>query len=1078
MIQKLEVKLTLITLGLSLGLFSCSSDVEDKNEAISSFQNTPVQLVGSTVNKSMWSDSAWNDIPNSTYYKFQTCLKDKAILNPIVDEAFQIDSPTGSKQVLTNIDGCLIWNEKVEFNYLEQERLINYPIQIHGLGHYKGSRSFELALNPWPNAQKPMVFLENETDLGNSFGIYELGEKSSELSMVKSNLEIGQINLSTRPISIKDGIKHYPIDLQFDASLLRKGLSGESISDLKISTGRFKAIFNLYETPDTNVERSILISTFEKEIIGKSGQFQETLDFYLSGQTLRSDNSYLFLEIEIIPLNGPENLSSELLRITDFNIETGSFGSSKRVDTKTKASPRIANSLPDPEDREIIGEELEGDDKLGYYIRKVKDISRGSIVNNSYNKSSIKIRRAKFTLCLNEETGSSNQVALTDTQVKVDIKFEDGSSDGASTDRIYKTNEDGCINTFANITYDKYSLEKWIPFNVTVTPLDGTYTELVKTRKLTVNPWNPEDFGYDTKYETEIPQIKAKAPRLFIGKVDYTKETMDYSQFRINEFLHLSLKRKYQFVFEPKVELFHSYKDDSVTESLSFGNYQVKVSLFSPSSPDVNYYNPDLKNFKFITSAEKKMKLQPNGVITDLISFPFLVSETQSLAHKNLAVLEISSLEEGSAIRPVRVVFPFFGANKGASMPSLPFEKEIEKALRLKIDSTIKYGKVLPVIDMEADPSSDPMAYFVHNFKKMGKKVNPSIEIKNHKLDQFNTSAPIAPWERINLPKGQSLKEKVSVTKRDLRTLVTENVPKMPRGILSKFCRHFYKLPVVERKTENFQRVEVLTGSDQFVDCTQSPNDHFKVTPVTHIRKILSRKSGNKAEAFASFVDSERGQVSRGNAFFAAYGDRASSVTGERQSESTTTNMNYGIEGPGPYYFGYSKGHTKEYATFEQKNSADMEAAFDRFYTQRQLSELLFDQLTLKFYAQVRRCVTVVGIRSNTTRVHLCEDQDRPKQISEDWFFIGDTRSQDHGIIADGSFAGITGFTQVIRGKYNYNRMWNKYKTQDIKQVLEEIGDSRGMSYAFERYLSEDQKMPYENFVDNSHPGLYIVPRY
>lgn len=1077
MFRKLEQKLILITFGLSFLLVSCSSDVEDKNEAISSFQNTPVNLVGSTVHKSMWSDSSWNDIPNSTYYKFQTCLKDKAILNPIVDEAFQIDSPSGTKQVLTNIDGCLIWNERVEFNYLDQERLINFPIQIHGLGHYKGSRSFALALNPWPNAQKPMVFLDNETELSNSFGVYELGEKNQDLTKVAANLKIEGINLSTRPVSIKDGIKHYPIDLQFKALLLRKGLSGESISDLEIKTGRFKAVFNLFETPDRSSERSILISSLEKEIKGRSGQFQETLDFYLATQ-INSNNSYLFLEIEIIPLNGPGELSSELLRITDFDIESGTYGSAKRVEEKTKAAPRVANNLPEPSEREVIGEELEGDDKLGYYIRKVKDITRGSIVNNSYNKSSIKVRRAKFTLCLNEETGSSNQVALTDTEVKIDINFEDGSSDNAKTDRIYKTNEEGCINTFANITYDKYSLEKWIPFNVTVTPLDGIYTEIIKTRRLTVNPWNPEDFGYDTKYETEIPQIKAKAPRLFVGKIDYTKETMDYSEFRINEFLHLSLKRKYQFVFEPKVELFHSYKDDSVTESLSFGNYKVKVSLFSPKSPDVDYYNPDLSNFKFITSSQKKMKLQPNGVITDLISFPFLVSETQALAHKNLAVLEISTLEEGSAIRPVRVVFPFFGANKGASMPSLPFEKEFTKELSGLIESTIKYGKVLPVIDIESDPSVDPMAYFVHNFSQKGKKLNPSITIKNHRLDEFNKSAPIAPWERIKLPKGQSLSEKVSVSKRDLRTLVTENVPKMPRGILSKFCRHFYKLPKVERKTENFQRVEVLTGSDAYVHCKENPNEHFSVTPVTHIRKILSRKSENKSEAFASFVDSERGQVSRGNAFFAAYGDRASSVTGERQSESRTTNMSYGIEGPGPYYIGYSKGHTKEYATFEQKNSADMEAAFDRFYTQRQLSELNFDQLTLKFYAQVRRCVTVVGTRTQSARIHLCEDQDRPKQIEEDWFFIGDTRSRDHGIIADGSFAGITGFTQVIRGKFNYNRMWNKYKTQDIAQVLEEVGDHRGMSYAFERYLTEDSKMPYENFVDNSHPGLYVVPRY
>lgn len=1078
MFRDLKTRITFISL-LALALISsCSNKVEDINEEVSSFQNTPVQLVGSVEHKSLRPDAAWNDLPNYAIFKFQTCLKDKAINNAVIDESFQISSQLKTQVLKSDINGCLVWNERIEFDFLEQERLINYPITISGLGHYKGNRSFSLAINPWPNASSPMVFLANDTSTEESFTIYNLSEKSEQLKAVSKNLLISGLSLSKKPTYMSNETKVFPMDVQFKTSVALRGINGEDKTPVTISKGRYKVNFRILETLEGS-EDTFLISSDSKDVTATNGLVQETLNFYVSNAVQFNDRSFVKLEMEILPINSPLGISKEIIEVPQFSIDNPSAATVTRIDQVSNLAVRPSRVTPDPTDSVIIGEELQGDDNLGYYIKKVTNIRRGSIVNNSFNKSSVKIRRAKFTLCLNEETSSANQIPLADTQVRVDVSFMNGASDNPDKDRIYKTNEDGCLDSYANITYDKYSLERWIPFNVVVTPMSGTYTELIKTRKLTVNPWNPEDFGYDTKYETEIPEIQALAPRLFVGSVDYKKDMMDYSQFRINEFLHLSLKKKYQFTFSPQVELFQSYRDDSLTEALTFGEYQVKISILSPKTPEVDYYNPNLENFKYITSASKNLKVLPNGKITDLISFPFLVSETQDLSYKNLAILEMRSLDKDSSIRPVKVVFPFFGGNKGAVMPALTFEKDINDNLRHKISQTIKYGKELPSIDVIGDPSVDPMANFTYNFKAEGQKLNGRIVVKDMKLDEFNKSAPIANWERVKLPKGQTLKEKVQLTKRELRTLVTENAQVMPKGILNKFCRHFYDLPNITRETQMFQRVDKYDGGESFVDCTNKPSEHFTVTPVTHIRKILSRKPGAPKEAYASFVESTRGQVSRGNAFFAAYGDRSSTVTGEREGESRTTNMSYGIEGPGPYYIGYSKGHVKEYATFEQKNRADMEAAFDRFYTQRSLSELEFDLLKLKFYAQVRRCVTIVGKVTNSARVHLCEDTDRPKQLEEEWYFIGDTRSRDHGMIADGAFPGLTGFTQVIRGRYNYNRMWNKYKEEDIKLVLQEVGESRGMTYAFKRYLKESKAgSHYENFIDNSHPGLYIKPRY
>lgn len=1071
---------------LLLGLLSsCSNKVEDINdsEEASSFVNTPVKLENSVEHKSLWSDSAWNDIPNYALFKFKTCLRDKAVTEAVIDEPFKITSPTGSRVINTDIDGCLVWSEKIDFNFLEQERLYSYPISIVGVGHYKGKRSFDLALNPWPGATRPVVYLKNEPELANTFNIYGLKESIDELKAQSNNLIISDVGFSARPKKSHKTSEEYLLDLQFRALMSIKGLNGENKTNKEISKGRFKVDLKLFETPaaeNSDTVDNYLVSENSIEVQAISGQVQKLVSFHVPNDLTLNRNSFYHLEMVVKPINAPSQLAkSEILNITDFDISTGSIGIVNRADELITATERPEVKLPDPAESVVIGEEVEGDDRKGYFIKKVSNIKRGSIVGDTYRSSSIKTRRAKFTLCLIEDTTNNNQPPLADTRVRVDIDLGDGKTDSPETDRVYKTNEDGCIDTFANITYDRYGIERWIPFKFTVTPLDGHYVDLSKSRTLKVNPWNPEDFGYDTRYETEIPEINAQAPRLFVGSVNYKKEMMDYSNFRINEFLHLSLNRKFQLTFSPQVELFHSYRDETVTEALTYGEYEVSLSLFVPESTDVDYYNPDLSQFRFLTSAKKDLKVQANGKITDLLSLPFLVSETQDLSYKNLALMTIKMKGTKSKIRPVTVAFPFFGGKGGANMPSVPYEQTISDEIKVQIGQTNKYGKYLPTIDVIGDPAVDPMANFAQNFKVSGKQLNPKAVVKDMKLDEFNKSALVAPWERIRLPKGQSLSEKVELTKRELRTLVTEHTLHYPKSILSKFCRHFYKLPKIKRETRMFQRTETYDGGEQWVDCVDNPNEHFKVTPVTHIRKILSQKSDRPNEAFATYVDSDRGQVSRGNAFFAAYGDRSSAVTGEREAEQKHTSVSYGIEGPGPYYFGFSQGYSKEYATFEQQNQADMEAAFDRYYTQRKLTELEFDRLQLKFYAQVRRCVTIVGSKTTDARVHLCEDNDRPKELEEEWYFIGDVRSQSHGMIADGSFPGLTGFTQVIRGRYNYNRIWDRYKNEDIKLVLEEVGDSRGLTYAFKRYLKQTEGgVPYENFVDNSHPGLYIKPRY
>jgi hypothetical protein len=122
----------------------------------------------------------------------------------------------------------------------------------------------------------------------------------------------------------------------------------------------------------------------------------------------------------------------------------------------------------------------------------------------------------------------------------------------------------------------------------------------------------------------------------------------------------------------------------------------------------------------------------------------------------------------------------------------------------------------------------------------------------------------------------------------------------------------------------------------------------------------------------------------------------------------------------------------------------------------------------------MKDCIT---IRSKTGKKNLynyCRKDSRIKRMQETWFFIGDTNTQNHGVLSDGNIVGDSNRQQVIRGKQNFNLLWDAYETEDALLVVEELGTVT-VGDAFTKYINREKGLiPFENKYDHSFPGMMI----
>lgn len=130
----------LLLLGVLIAAGGCYKAQDSAEQGLYDFTNTPVsyQVVSSV-------RAPEEMLPSQKSYEFRTCLKDRVSLRTLALSEFAVDGEV----YLSDEEGCVVWNQRVEFNPYLQSQIIEDEFEIIGRGKTPGRLVIPYKLNPW-----------------------------------------------------------------------------------------------------------------------------------------------------------------------------------------------------------------------------------------------------------------------------------------------------------------------------------------------------------------------------------------------------------------------------------------------------------------------------------------------------------------------------------------------------------------------------------------------------------------------------------------------------------------------------------------------------------------------------------------------------------------------------------------------------------------------------------------------------------------------------------------------------------------------------------------------------------------
>ena len=748
----------------------------------------------------------------------------------------------------------------------------------------------------------------------------------------------------------------------------------------------------------------------------------KTIDLYInpwrSGTSAVMDGRYKQPAIESISrqelTSGTDALSSSSgkLKLTSLDweiIRKRGRGNSTVIEWKLKASPVL--------------ERLNIDGQI-----KRESLESGNATIN------LKLKRQKFDSSFTDiSADESRQLNWQGGQIKLQGEF------------VIETTQLPTLGDQSYLFID-FELPGAIAATTGSLALDGIENEI--SSELT----ELADIQAATDTDSQDDQILDIIGELNISTIKFINESDNPNGYILDKNLNLSITKSYKIEFSPNVVLPGETVMGSLPRALTQGELDLQIFIYSPKVAQANFDQPDLSQFTLISKLSKTASIRPDGLVSTTAKFPMAIVNAPLLRLKNLLVIKATPKGSIESIRESVVtasVYPLAETNHvtAATQDSTQVYLTLE---RHSTESTLGLqNSTLPSLSL-----------YQQHLQSLAQTSGYTLKTKSmSEVAQNSRSTKL-----VNLTNGKA--QKFSMP--DFRTLMSTRAK--PKQALAKLCDQFYSLPTVSRELDWGSFGDVLKGGEQWLACAENPHAYINVAPSQHLVELLQEETLNDITITRpKFISQARGDIFRGVGYFASFGDRTSEGSGERSGRTIESNMGFQLSIPFITKAGIGDYHS--YATYQAKEKAQMQASFERQYTQQKDIELEYNKITLEFLAKMKRCLTVANEQTKTT-VLLCEDNDRLSRVQEDWYFIGDTRLNKIGVITNANMDSDLEMAQIIRGQAAFKSIWGEFREEDRALVLERLdGDRQGiLQTPLTEQLKRDQKP-----VGIGFPGL-ITP--
>ncbi|MDD0852737.1 hypothetical protein HBN50_06495 [Halobacteriovorax sp. GB3] len=726
----------------------------------------------------------------------------------------------------------------------------------------------------------------------------------------------------------------------------------------------------------------------------------------------------------------------------------------------------------------------------------------------------------EYHSCISSYTSGKR---LRKTNIEIEIK-------DPRTGKVHKkqtrTTREGCFQGVFDSTYEQYSYSKWIPYQFSVKVLDGILEGESVGRNVALNPWEPERtiFAVDTDPEYGYGEIKQNPiplkNQIQIDGVMYILIGNDNDNFRVNDYLGLTISRSYQVVLNPRVYKGHRFGKTAKYLPLNDGKFKLSFMVLAPKGTDIPITAENYNDFTFITGAQKTVEVK-NGIINDLISLQIKHTDLPKLAMRTVSVFKLEPLEDIGLDEAVVTGFfkakiPWIKTNvfKSEDLNMDASQAGITVREKNNTNTANNYGNMVSEKDIEA-------------WKKnilLGKNTDNNFEIDQiNKADgQFNKEQIAFKryieflFENINeltdkrtfdnpfkrsakdifighlnktLPdlKAMSVKQynetyKMNFTNEDINSQM--NIDFVTEEFKDKLCKVAFNFHLPKYHTE----LTKLFRNGDYKECMKDFYRYFAIKKYKHVDKI-TKATPDWATGFG-FSMGARYQLYEGHQESLWKNLRVPAFDIATKLDPLKF-LSVGLR-----LFDFGMG--KSWNDVESQGNGHDISTFHNMGVER---------FNLALEGQFSNCLIVMGKQyrdRNARHVHnhaawipadkpkkvemdayICADS-RKEEISEDWYYMQEF-TNDTSIMRDAYDASTVQFIKVLRGVNKYKEIENKLKDESTLLLAAGfVGQQSPDEFLIKNWghmienpeLSEDDKgWLLLDHIDGSFPGtIEVIP--
>ena len=688
-----------IVLALTVSLIGCLDANEQSPEERSKFVTQEGQTATFRVDtvkgfstESGYQSKGWK-LPETRFFSFKACLKSSGRDAKVVGQDFEIDADGVIYKRTTDQSGCLIWDENIPYPVYGDSKYVSFKKKITGIGVHTGTRTIELAVNPWGRqaGKSDVIYIKNRNADGSQsyvdpkqfieggasvqealhnvtpesvplfmknvkINVVKQGQKNAHLAMDSpDNLvesEIGKLEGSGDRLEIQ---------VEMDAFVSVKGEGGFP-EDKKLRAGKFRVFVQVIATDfgENANQKLLLFNGFPHEVAEINSEGNKKLTVTIKTvQRMVTAEGILRLALKVVPIGGPQGLTEfeGLYMMGNYKSIRGSKG----LIQENIKNFSYANYISDAANFERLKKNYFAFDAEQYIF---DEMTVKPIQIEPGETSTTRTVAYRTSTCVRDlATGSKRKFLrftverIRDSSVLIQPKVKNKYL-------VRDTGDNGCLAWVDKVSHKYYNHERYLHPSVFI-----RRDNFKKRLELAINPWDLHyRFGFDTRSSESTEQRAKIDSRFFI--TGYSYQTLRF-RYSIDRYMNLEVRKTVALRVDPEVLRYNSIVTGlQATEKLRDGIYLMKVAL-------LNYYldptgkgvavkwkgkipdgkgksgafvvvddkdeNREVSKKKFLSTVTKLVRVQSGKIITPVT---FKMRDLRLMRIRNQFLIQLETIDE------------------------------------------------------------------------------------------------------------------------------------------------------------------------------------------------------------------------------------------------------------------------------------------------------------------------------------------------------------------------------------------------------------------------------------------------